>query len=645
MNKRFAQFALAVGLGLAFVTGGAHARDADLAQAQLHLKILGYEPGPVDGSIGGRTLAALEKFHADRGGNFDGAFGIDDVDALYDALAAVPFNGASPAIDAETGRTTQNRQFDFVPEVDLATLYTPLTTLKPEAFGTMLRAAENTAFCASTTEAFPAAGQPLRTYSSFREFETTGRRNLHPGVKWLEELSFAVQIRAGAALLGDTGAADELKAALLEHAEAGSALHSASLVDRDGRLIVYPDFAAGTIATQALIANYLIAREALSLSDDEQSRIETWLSRLFETFPDSAFALNIGGASISQEVGRLGRSMMLHALMTNDVDQFNEGAQLALSAASFVREDGSERLGASRGNRALFYQGTALMYAMETYVILASQGVDAATIMGPTVHRLADFWGRAWHDHSVLFPYARENESVFVGSDYRQQDQVQVSAGIDLYLAIAEDGESRDRLLEARATYPFRRMIGDVFVSTCIAQTLGDYEPPATMEGGGVGGIESDSALEVAMAIFFQIDEEQFYTGYGVNLAGVTLDGAPYNIDRFEMIADWVGRKDRIANLELLRISFDRSELSEAESRAAEYTTCGPVAAVDDQWGQRFRLHFGTEAQSNACILDKMGARDRLFWSTILVNFDVVLDAASGDALAEDIRAMYEHKM
>src|SRR5690606_29287965 len=128
-------------------------------------------------------------------------------------------------------------------------------------------------------------------------------------------------------------------------AEAGSGLNTSNLVDRDGRVIVYPDFAAGTIAAQALLANYVVARDALSLSDDEQALIETWLSRLFESFPDRAFALSNGIASISQEVGRLGRSMMLHALMTDDVDQFNTGAQLALSAASFVREDGSERLG------------------------------------------------------------------------------------------------------------------------------------------------------------------------------------------------------------------------------------------------------------------------------------------------------------
>ena len=644
MARKFAVLAGSIGLALSLSAGTAMARDADLAQAQLHLRILGYDPGPVDGAMGGRTLSALSSFHAARGSSFDGTFDADDIDALYAALAEIAFNGAPPAIDAKTGRTTQNRQFDFVPEVDLATLYTPLSTLKPEALGEKLRAAENTAYCATTSEPFPAVGQALQTYSSFREFETTGRRNLHPGVKWLEELSMAVQVRSGAAALGDAEAASALKAALLEHAEAGSGLNTSNLVDRDGRVIVYPDFAAGTIAAQALLANYVVARDALSLSDDEQALIETWLSRLFESFPDSAFALSNGIASISQEVGRLGRSMMLHALMTDDVDQFNTGAQLALSAASFVREDGSERLGASRGNRALFYQGTALMYAMETYVILDSQGVDAAAIMGPTVHRLADFWGRAWHDHSVLFPYAQENEAVFVGSDYRQQDQVQVSSGLDLYMPIAEDGESRDRLLEARATYPFRRQIGDIFVSTCMGQILGDYDPPAPVEGGGIGGVESDSVLDVSGANFFQIDAEEFYTGYGVNLAGVKLDGAPYNIARFEMIADWVGRKDRIANLELLRISFDRSELSEAESRAAEYTTCGPVAAVDDEWGQRFRLHFGTEAQSNACILDKMGARDRLFWSTILVNFDVVLDAAGGDALAEEIRAMYEQK-
>lgn len=644
MARRLVHLMASAGLFLGLTTGAVQARDADLAQGQLHLKILGYEPGPVDGSIGGRTVAALEKFHADRGDSFDGTFDEDDIEALYDALAAVPFNGAPPKLDAATGRTTLDRAFDFVPPVDLTTLYTPLTELRPDGLADMISAVDDSDYCRATGEPFPAAGQPLQTYSSFREFETTGRRNLHPGVKWLEELSMAVQTSAPAAATGDASAARTLKAALLMHAQADSALHTANLVDRNGQLIAYPDFAAGSIATQALMANYLIARKALNLTESEQQVIEIWLFRLFETFPDSAFVLNPGIESVTQEVGRLGRSMMLHALMTNDVEQFNEGARVALTAASFVREDGSERLGAARGNRALFYQGTALMYAMETYVILSSQGVDAANIMGPTVHRLADFWGRAWHDHSVLFPYAQENASVYVGSDYRQQDQVQVSDGLDLYLPIAEAGASRDRLLEARAHFPFRRQIGNVFVSTCIGQALGPYDPPASTESaGGLGGIESSAAFALTGASIYVRFSNDRFTEYAVRLSGMTVGEEAPTVMRLSLFSDYFGSKTDVRNLELLRAVFMRSALTDPESRSADYSDCGHVAMDTRGSDQQLRLHWGAMSEQNACIMDKMGAGDRERWSAIMVNFGVVLDAITDSALAAEMRALHAH--
>ncbi len=649
--KGLGRLGVGVGLALAILaghTGTLQARDVKAAQMQLNLILLGYDPGPVDGAPGARTRTALEAFHEANGTVFDGTADDDDLDALYDALAAVPFNGVLPELDATTGRTSQNRAFDFVPEIDLATLYEPVTTLNSDALGALLRDSQLApAYCRDVPgEALIApAAQALQTYSSFREFETTGRRKVHPGMGWVDEMAGLARRLGPAAAVGNSEARDVLKRALLDYAAAGAALDTASIMDRNGRVIVTPDFGAGVIATQALLANYLVARDSLGLTGEERQAIETWLTRLYESFPDSMFAISPGLHRITQEVGRVGRAMMLHALMTGAVDQFNLGARTALTAHSFVREDGSERLGAARGNRALFYQGTALMYAMETYVILHSQGADAEAILGPSVRRLADFWGRAWEDHTVLHPYARENEAVFVGADYRVQDIVQVSDGLDLFLAIAPEGESRDRLMAARASYPYRTQIGDVFVSTCIAQTLGDYEPPASEGGGGIGGIESDSVLEIGNARFVQMDEDARFTGYGVNVSGVKLDGAPLNVSRFQMLADWVGPKDRIGNLELLRISYDRSALADAESRAAEFTECGPVASADDQWGQRFRLHFGTEAESNACILGKMGPRDRLFWSTVLVNFEIVLDAAGGETVAETVRALYEHKM
>lgn len=473
---------IAITFGIILLPHVSVARDAQVAQAQLLLTVLGFDPGPVDGSIGGRTTSALADFLSARGLSFDGALDEGEMDALYTALSEIRFNGESPELSAADGKTSFDPAFDFIPERDLAAEYEPVAAVDPDALYELLRkgAAPARSYCGyNPLDGFPAAGETLHTYGSMREFETTAKRRPHPGNSWLEDLSFAAQRAGPGAALADRAAIEDLRVALLAHSAAGTGLDTASLVDKSGRVIVVPDFGTGVMVATSLTASYLLAAPGLGLTDAEKEQIETWLHRLFESFPDSHFKLT-GEGSKRDPLGivRVGNAMMLHAMMRGDPDEFNEGARLALTALSFVRPDGSDRLGASRGPRALFYQGTALMHAMESYVLLNSQGVPADELLGPTVLRMAEFWGQSWNDHDVLLPYARENNAVYVGANYREQEVGDPSEGLDLFLAVGGDEAFGADLKAIRETYEFSRQFGASFNETCIAFTLDpQYRP------------------------------------------------------------------------------------------------------------------------------------------------------------------------
>ena len=69
-----------------------------VAQSQRMLNQLGYNAGPVDGSYGGKTRTALDKFYADNGSSYDGKLDANEVADLKDAIVAsggseISYNG------------------------------------------------------------------------------------------------------------------------------------------------------------------------------------------------------------------------------------------------------------------------------------------------------------------------------------------------------------------------------------------------------------------------------------------------------------------------------------------------------------------------------------------------------------------------
>lgn len=91
-------------------TDGADAFDADEAQVQALLVVLGYAPGPVDGWYGPRTSVAVAQFQQDHGiGPADGTMTLETLEAMQ-AAAASETNGTAgsepvPGSAEYTGQT------------------------------------------------------------------------------------------------------------------------------------------------------------------------------------------------------------------------------------------------------------------------------------------------------------------------------------------------------------------------------------------------------------------------------------------------------------------------------------------------------------------------------------------------------------
>jgi hypothetical protein len=71
----------------------ANAETENVQQVQTWLTQLGFEPGPIDGSYGGRTKQALEAFYQGRGGSFDGEISKNEILELREAMKAAGLLG------------------------------------------------------------------------------------------------------------------------------------------------------------------------------------------------------------------------------------------------------------------------------------------------------------------------------------------------------------------------------------------------------------------------------------------------------------------------------------------------------------------------------------------------------------------------
>ncbi|QYO75165.1 hypothetical protein [Devosia salina] len=608
---------------LVLAADAAVGRDDVLAQAQWHLSVLGYDPGPLDGSWGNKTATAFAGFYKDSGKEFDGQFSQNEVDDLYGSLSDLRFNSAplEPLLDATTSQTSEKPEYDFVPPSDLTKSIPIVDTVQPfHHFAERIRAASGLKRINScnwvANEPIPPPGGRLVTYASFAEFESASRTP-HPGNRWLEDVGHRfARASAHLAATDNWRFAEMLAAAFVDHAEAGTGLSSANLLDRDGNVIVTSDFGNALRVATSLMLSYALVEPQLPLSDEDRSAVEQWLNRLHENYADSFFLLQPGTRHDIRSVDIVGRAFMARGLLNRDADDFNFGARLVATAISFTRPDGSNRFGASRGNRALWYQGTAMTTALESLVLLESQDLDVRNSILPTIDRMAMFLDQAWADNSLLEPYARENVSVTPGSDYRKQDKFTTPEGLDLYFALRPDA-ALGKLLQVRDDYPHSTLYTEVFNGTCLGLGFPDGSGDAarqlaSLTGGELGLLPADA--------------NETYSSFRATIAGAELDGELLQPLNFLVLTDYSDPEKTAESIALVRMQARNQELSSA-TVSADYSECGNITS--NPFGKF--LHFGPDSLRNDCVLDRMTDAEAEIWGAAWKAFPtLVLEAALG---------------
>jgi hypothetical protein len=86
---------------------------------------------------------------------------------------------------------------------------------------------------------------------------------------------------------------------------------------------------------------------------------------------------------------------------------------------------------------------------------------------------------------------------------------------------------------------------------------------------------------------------------------------------------------------------IERGSLGDEESRTADYLACGQLAASTTEGDQQLKLHVGEGSDKNECVLSKMSDKDRDIWSTVLVEFDKVVEAARQGPAKDRVRELH----
>lgn len=609
-------FAASVLLTLASLSTNVSAADPALAQAQLNLSILGFDAGPVDGSWGGKTASAFTSFYAERGEVFDGKFDNNEIDALYDALSAIPLNGADErrAVNSVDWKTALP-DFDFVPSRNIVAELPKVEAIVPfDQFSARIRAADDEdrkRMCDWYADGAPLPNtvKQLATYRSFREFETTANHVPHPGNIWIDDIKWIVSVVAEhTAGNRDPAALNQLHDAFLLYASRSAGLDTVHLLDPKTRqIIVSSDFARVTLAATSLTLSYLIAKPRLRFSADETALVERWLDRLFESLGDSYFALSPNSLGDPRVLNLVARATMANGILKNEPDTFNRGARMAATYVSLVRDDGSHRFGASRGNRALYYQGVSLDESIEDLLLMESQGLPARQLLLPNIERMAAFLARAHADQSVLWPYAQENNGVTVGSDYKVQDKIEAPNSLDMFFALSPNHPSVAALREIRKLNPYYTQITELFNGSCMSLGL-----TADLNAYQLAAEDAvKNQLHNATAYVRRTSSDDTFEGFNIAVFG-EFQGKKFN-KAFDLFSDYDGGGKKLEDLVLLRIAVPSFGLS-AESAKADYSDCRPEAVRADGMPN---IHFGYEEAFNACVFSHMTPEDVRLWSAV----------------------------
>lgn len=406
---------------------------------------------------------------------------------LLTAISAfVLLSGCQPsvsAIGANAGvrlaeQAAASSNFDVEPDLSIVSRVPTIQTIRPMTvyaarMSANLPPAEAERSCNwVTSEGFPRPQPALIGYDSYEQMAGSGNHMPNEGNEVFSRGGFYAQ-RASSAIVGGSSSGVEriFANALLSNAEARAGLDlSRFLIAGRNRPAALADGATAVEVGTAWTIAYLLTKDQLPLTDAERVVVENWLGEMLTTYVDG-YRRWAGSPDLRSE-WLIAWGDMVQAIFEEDAAAFNRAARNGVRTLAYVREDGSHRFGASRGFRAVFYQGVVITNAVDTMLLMESQGIEARRFMLPIIERMTRFWADAYDDPSLIHPYARENVAGATGSDWRVQDRLEVLWSIDTIIALTEDADLRSDLQRIRRDAPYPTLYSAAWNEACFAAAL-----------------------------------------------------------------------------------------------------------------------------------------------------------------------------
>lgn len=386
------RFFAILGLGLGVTFAPATAADKDtVAYVQAALAALEYDPGPIDGSWGGKSRTALNAYRA--------TYGLPERDtitasSLYLLHRAQPGEATLPSPGELTeGFSTRSEYLEGNLSVRLR-------------------------HCNNTLN-LPKVQQHWLPVQSFTEGELTGGSGGYVASEndWFSPLSEALMVSSTQCLLNNQDDCRIVWNFVSRFAEEDGlqtpVRKRAGSEEFDGVAWI------GNTVLSSLISGAAISASKLDLTMAEKAQVIDWLQDRTDHFnfistrrtrlgaPNNSRARNHAMAAVLP-------SMLLGAWI-GDRELFNRGRPQFEYALANMREDGSFPTETRRGSRALAYTGLQISYLTAMAEIARAQGEDFYSLAskdGRGLHDAIGFAIRGWRDwEGVVLPYAQENHA------------------------------------------------------------------------------------------------------------------------------------------------------------------------------------------------------------------------------------------
>ena len=622
------------------ILGNVAKADDAVLRAQSLLVDLGYNPGPIDGQIGRRTIEALELFSTASGGTFDGT--VDEVELTQLSAAA---DKVRPKLNHP------GRLFDLDHAISSSCNALGLGRYASTNFG-------------------PDAYPPIIKFDDSQSIGMSAKREASVSV------SQALLAHAAAARFkGNEDATARAKEMLLAWAEAGAGLGTAldnrylgagnaGGYDPEAAAPVLDMENAALLGGVALTATYMLGD---LLTDEERETTLSWALELIKKYRmDGAIR---GGSS--NGVFMSPYPFLLASIMEGDAETF-EG--LVSGYYRLLRdkidENGAILKNANRGDRALHYQSIGLLVMLSLFELVETQGNIVPADLEADMHRAVTFFLDGDRDRSVIAPYAKvgfNNPGTGERQDraYRQNSE-HYWWMVD-YIARYPDSENAKRLRALMALNDtFDKVNTSIMGATWAAYPINCIKPvdfsakttadavayvkenyPAvivpTASGRKMGLPDTPGAVPISFArmTIMRGNSQPNFESFFLNYRDLKIGDEPAGNSSIEVYADFGGNAEDLSNLVLLRIAGNRLALDGKESRKAGFQVCGHVASAGN--GASFRLHIGELEDMNNCVLDLMEPADARKWASLVDGLQKMINEAEDSSGKRRLQEIFDY--